>query len=114
MDLYILALASGSGQVGFEPTQALLLLFSVFLAVPIAMIFFSRILQHRDNHRAKIIAAASTMLFVLGGRSATLSYIFFATVEVVFLSLIILYAWTLPKQEAPANPKFSPLGEKPS
>jgi hypothetical protein len=87
-----------AGEVGFELTQGLLLLFSIFLAIPIAMIFLSRVLNHRANRWANIIAAGLTIVFVIGGGSTTLSYIFFATVEVVCLSLIIWYAWKLPKQ----------------
>jgi hypothetical protein len=102
-----------AGEVGFELTQGVLLLFSIFLAIPITMIFLSRILNHRANRWANIIAAALTMLFVIGGGSATLSYIFFATTEIVFLSLIIVYAWTLPKQEARADRMSSePLGQR--
>jgi Sec-independent protein secretion pathway component TatC len=104
-----------AGEVGFELTQGLLLLFSIFLAIPIAMIFLSRVLTSRANRWANISAGALTVLFVIGGGSTTLSYIFFATTEIVFLSLIIWYAWTLPKQEAGTNPMFlEPLGEKQS
>ncbi len=104
-----------AGEVGFELTQGLLLLFSIFLAIPIAMIFLSRVLTYRANRWANIIAAALTMLFVIGGGSTTFSYIFFATIETVFLSLVVWYAWTLPKQEASPNPMFlNPLGEKQS
>lgn len=104
-----------AGEVGFELTQGLLLLFLIFLAIPIAMIFLSRVLTYRANRWANIIAAALTMLFVVGGGSTTLSYIFFATIEVVFLSLVVWYAWTLLKQEASPDPLFlNPLGEKQS
>lgn len=79
------------------------------------MIFLSRVLTYRANRWANIIAAALTMLFVVGGGSTTLSYIFFATIEVVFLSLVVWYAWTLLKQEASPDPLFlNPLGEKQS
>jgi len=89
-----------TGEVGFELTQGLLLVFSILLEIPIAMIFLSRVLNYRANRWANIIAGVITILFVIGGGSNTLSYIFFATIEVVCLSLIIWYAWKWPKQEA--------------
>ena len=89
-----------TGEVGFELTQGLLLVFSILLEIPIAMIFLSRVLKYRANRWANIIAGVITILFVIGGGSTTLSYIFFATIEVVCMSLIIWYAWRWPKQEA--------------
>ncbi len=80
---------AGSGQI----TQGLLLVFSIILEIPIAMIFLSRVLKYRVNRWANIIAGVITILFVIGGGSAVLSYIFFATVEVVCMLLIIWYAW---------------------
>jgi hypothetical protein len=41
-----------------------------------------------------------TILFVIGGRSEHLSYLFFATIEVLCMLLILWFAWTWPKQEA--------------
>ena len=89
-----------SGKVGFELTQGLLLVFSILLEIPIAMIFLSRVLKYRVNRWANIIAGVITILFVIGGGNTTLSYIFFATIEVVCMSIIIWYAWKWPKQEA--------------
>jgi hypothetical protein len=89
-----------AGEVGFELSQGLLLVFSILLEIPIAMIFLSRVLKYRANRWANIIAGVITILFVIGGGSTTLSYIFFATIEVVCMSLIIWYAWKWPKQEA--------------
>ncbi len=81
------------GAVGFEITQELLLVFSVLLEIPIAMIFLSRVLKYRINRWANIIASVITILFVMVG-TISLSYIFFATIEVVCMSLIVWYAWT--------------------
>jgi hypothetical protein len=89
-----------TGTVGIEITQGLLLVFSILLEIPIAMIVLSRILQYRANRWANIVAAVITMLFVIGGGSAYLSYLFFATVEVACMLLIVWYAWNWPKQEA--------------
>lgn len=89
-----------TGAVGFEITQELLLVFSILLEIPIAMIFLSRVLKYRANRWANIVAGVITILFVIGGGSTYLSYIFFATVEVVCMLLIVWYAWKWPKQEA--------------
>lgn len=89
-----------TGTVGIEITQGLLLVFSILLEIPIAMIVLSRILQYRANRWANIVAAVITILFVIGGGSAYLSYLFFATVEVACMLLIIWNAWNWPKQEA--------------
>ncbi len=87
------------GELGIQITQELLLLFSIMLEIPIAMIFLSRILRYRSNRWANIIAALITILFVIGGGDTHLSYIFFASVEIVCMSFIIWYAWKWPKEE---------------
>ena len=89
-----------TGAVGIEITQELLLVFSILLEIPIAMILLSRVLKYRANRWANIFAGVITILFVIGGGSTYLSYIFFATIEVVCMLLIIWYAWNWPKQEA--------------
>ena len=89
-----------TGAVGFEITQELLLVFSILLEIPIAMILLSRVLKYRANRRANIAAGVITILFVIGAGSAYLSYISFATIEVVCMLLIVWYAWNWPKQEA--------------
>src|SRR5687768_674469 len=68
-----------TGSLGFEITQELLLIFAVLLEIPIVMIFLSRVLKSRANRWANTIAGIITILFVIGGGSATLSYLFFAT-----------------------------------
>lgn len=89
-----------TGAVGFQITQEVLLVFSILLEIPIAMIVLSRVLKYRTNRWANIVAGVITILFVIGGGSTYLSYLFFATIEVVCLLLIIWYAWNWPKQEA--------------
>ena len=91
------------GEVGIQITQELLLVFSILLEIPIAMVFLSRRLRYRTNRWANIIAAIITILFVICGGDTHLSYIFFASVEIGCMSLIIWYAWKWPKEEARAN-----------
>jgi len=86
--------------IAMRPAQGLLLAFSILLEVPIAMIVLSRVLKYRVNRWANIVAGAITILFVIGGGNISISYIFFATIEVLCILLIIWYAWKWPDQEA--------------
>ena len=88
---------SGAGPI--QITEGLLLFFSILLEIPIAMILLSRVLPYRANRWANIIAAVITIVFVIGGGSTTLVYIFFATIEVLAMLLIIWYAWRWPNPE---------------
>ena len=78
---------------GIQITQGLLLVFAVLLEIPIAMIFLARVLPYRANRWANIIASVITIVFVVGGGSAYLHYIIFATVEVACMLLIAWKAW---------------------
>jgi Sec-independent protein secretion pathway component TatC len=82
-----------AGQAGLQVTQGLLLVFAVLLEIPIAMIFVSRILKPEANRWANTIAAVITTLFVVGGGSVDLHYVFFATVEVACMALIVWSVW---------------------
>lgn len=95
------------GAVGFEATPALLLVFSVLLEVPIAMVFLSLVLPAAANRWLSTVAAAVTTAFVVAGGSATPSYAFFATVEVAVMAAIVLYAWRT--AHAPVRSRRSPL-----
>jgi len=88
------------GEVGIEITQKLLLLFSIMLEIPIAMIFLSRILKYQVNRWANIMAATFTILFVIGGGDVYLSYIFFASIEVITMLFIIWLAWNWREESA--------------
>jgi hypothetical protein len=72
-----------AGQAGGQITPVLLLVFAVLLEIPIAMIFLSHSLKPKANRWANPAAAVITTLFVVGGGSLDLHYVFFATVEVV-------------------------------
>ena len=81
-------------------TQGFLLFAAIMIEIPIAMIILSRVLKYRANRWANIIAGAVTIAFVIGGGSTYLHYLFFATIEVVCMLLIVWYAWKWPKQDA--------------
>ncbi|MCB0204557.1 MAG: hypothetical protein KDH89_07035 [Anaerolineae bacterium] len=89
-----------TGDTGFEVTQGLLLVFAVLIEIPIAMIYLSRALNRRANQLVNTAAVVLTVLFIVGGGSSYLSYLFFASVEIVLMLLILWFAWTWPKQEA--------------
>ena len=72
----------------------MLLAFAILLEIPIAMIIVSRILKPGPNRWANTIAAVITTAFVAGGGSLTPHYVFFATVEVACMALIVWSVWT--------------------
>ena len=82
-----------AGQAGVQITDGLLLVFAVLLEIPIAMIFVSRILKPEANRWANTAAAVITTLFVVGGGSADLHYLFFAAVEIACMALIVWSVW---------------------
>lgn len=85
--------------MAMKPTQGMLLAFSILLEIPIAMIVLSRLLKYKANRWANIIAGALTILWVIGGGNTSASYVFFATIEVACMVLIIGYAWKWTEQE---------------
>lgn len=89
-----------AGQAGMQVTQGLLLGFAILLEIPIAMIILSRILKRGASRWVNTVAAVVTTLFVVRGGSTDLHYVFFATVEVVCMALIVWYAWKWTPQEA--------------
>ena len=78
---------------GETPIPLLMLVGAIMMAIPIVMIFLSRVLKHRVNRWANIIAAVITIVYVVGGGSTYPHYIFLATIEVLSMLLVIWYAW---------------------
>ncbi len=95
-----------AGQAGVQITSGLLLVFAILLEVPIAMIFLSRVLRRRANRWANTVAAATTTVFVVGGGSLDLHYVFFAIVEIACMALIVWSVWSRRSSET-AVPVFS-------
>jgi hypothetical protein len=95
-----------AGPGGVPITQGLLLVFAVLLEIPIAMIFVSRILKPGANRWANTVAAVITAVFVVGGGSMELPfYVFFATVEVACMALIVWSVWSRRGSEVAAPPQ---------
>lgn len=86
--------------MAMKPNQWFLLVFSILLEIPIAMIVLSRLLRYRVNRLANIIAGLITILWVIGGGNTSASYIFFATIEVACMLLIIWSAWKWTEEQA--------------
>lgn len=89
------ALEGVAGPGGVQITQGLLLVFALFIEIPLAMIFVSRILKRATNRWVNTIAAVITSVFVVGGGSMELPfYAFFAAVEVACMALIVWSVWS--------------------
>ena len=85
----------------FDITQGFLLAALASVTIPALMIFISAALPAKVNRRANIIIAAVYIpytLFNLAG-VAWMHMVFGAVVEVVFLCIIIRYAWKWPSIE---------------
>lgn len=83
------------GNVGFVLTPAIILIFSLFQAIPIAMILVSRWFRRNVNRWLNIVASVLTLLYVLGGGNwESASYPVFAALEVAAMLGIIGLAWT--------------------
>jgi len=78
---------------GTQITPEFLLIAAMVTEISIAMVFLSRLLKYGVNRWANIIGGVITILWVIGGGSTTLHYIFFASIEVVCSLVIIWLAW---------------------
>jgi len=85
---------------GVQMTEGTLLVAGIMLEILIAMVILSRVLEYRVNRWANIIVGAIAIPLVIGIGPKDLDDMFFATIEVVALALIIWFAWKWPKQEA--------------
>ena len=99
-----------AGQAGVQVTPGLLLVFAILLEIPIAMIFVSRILKRGANRWANTVTAVITTAFVVGGGSLTLHYVFFASVEVACMALIVWSVWMRRHSETAARVERQTLG----
>ena len=91
-----------AGEVaGFQITQAWLLGVIILMTIPSLMVFLSLALKAKANRWTNIIVGLFQIVFVVvPAMGETWAYYIFATiVEVVLLSLIVVYAWKWPKQK---------------
>ncbi|MEM8804565.1 MAG: DUF6326 family protein [Cyanobacteria bacterium P01_G01_bin.38] len=94
-------------QMSQQLTGSTVLLFAVLMEVAIAMILLSRVLAYKANRWAHFITIPLTILWVVVpalmpslGETTPLSYMFFASVEVVTMAFMFWYVWQWPQ---PAN-----------
>ncbi len=78
---------------GGTPITTLMLAAAVLMALPIAMIYFSRVLKRAVNRWANIVVGVITTLYVVGGGSTHPHYLVLASIEVVAALAIIWNAW---------------------
>jgi hypothetical protein len=62
---------------------------ALFTNIPILMIYLSRVLPTNYNKISNVAAALFTLGYIISGSSTTPHYIIIATIETVFLILII-------------------------
>jgi hypothetical protein len=83
-----------NGNMGFVLTPAIILIISMFQAIPIAMIPVSRWFRRDVNRWLNIAASVMTLLYVLGGGNwESTSYVVFASLEVAAMLGILWLAW---------------------
>ena len=86
-----------SGTVnGMAITQGFLLGAGILVEIPMAMVVLSRVLKHRANRAANMVAGIVMTLVqiatLIAGRPAPY-YVFFSVVEVASSALIVWLAW---------------------
>lgn len=87
---------------GAGPTPVFLLVAAIVTEISITMVFLSRFLKPTISRWANMAAAVITILWVIGGGSLTLHYIFFASIEVLTSLAIIGMAWNWRTLDIPA------------
>ncbi len=90
---FMAQIVAGTPIDGTVITPFFLLIAAIVTEISIAMVFLSRLLKYDINRRVNIIGGIITIAWVIGGGSATLHYIFFASIEVVCSLVIIWLAW---------------------
>lgn len=79
-----------------ELTEAFLLGGSIYMMIPLSMVLLSRLLDHKANRLACIIAGSImtiTLIMTLFVGVPTVYYVFFATVEIACTTAIVIFAW---------------------
>jgi hypothetical protein len=71
----------------------LMLVAAIIGQLAIAMIILSRVLKYRINRWVNIIMAIVIMVYIWSGMALYPHYIFIATVETLYLLLIVGFAW---------------------
>ena len=94
-----------SGTTEIPVTNTMLLVMSMIVSIPIVMSFLSLVLKEKANRRANLSAGiffvAWEVIFLIFVYSQDAAYeIFWGVAYLLFVSLVVWYAWKWPKQEA--------------
>lgn len=87
------------GPVSINITEELLLVSAVLIEIPVVMIFLSFFFRTKGIRWVNMVAAMTTIIFVIGGGALYMHYLFFASIEIGCLVLIIWYSWKWPGVE---------------
>lgn len=92
-----------AGEVnGLPLTEEFLLVAAITFILPVFMVYLALALPHKPNRWANIILALIFFALNLFGELPNYEYAyrtFLVIVEMVFLALIVWYAWKWPRQE---------------
>jgi hypothetical protein len=112
MDPTLLRCLVKGGTPELPITQSFLFYAGLVMEIPLAMIVVSRLLEHRSNRCANLVAGILMTFVQIGsfsmGTSPSLHYWFFSAVEIAATSYIAWSAWIwrfLPAAE-PGNPSM--------
>jgi hypothetical protein len=82
---------------GMEFTQGALLAAGILMEVSISMVLLSRVLPHKANRWANIIAGVITtvvQIMTLFAGAPAMYYLFFSVIEIAATGAVIWQAWT--------------------
>lgn len=107
MDVELLRRMISGDILPFPTSQEFWLGMAIMMEIPIAMVLLSRVLEHRANRWANIIAGVvMTMAQIASnfvGAPPTLHYIFYSVVEIASTVFIVVYAWRWRKPDTKAG-----------
>ena len=83
--------------VGMKLAECMILACAVLIEIPILMIVLTMFLEHKINRKLNILAGIIAIISVIDSGNFSLSYLFFASVEVVAMLYIIrfVYIWRI-------------------
>ncbi|NBI28547.1 DUF6326 family protein [Chengkuizengella marina] len=90
---------------GVRITEEFMLLAGILLEISIAMVLLSRVLKYKVNRLANIIVGVLTIIFIIANGVTDLDDIFFITIQIGTLLVIIWYAWKWPKHASRSAPQ---------
>ncbi|MFQ5799305.1 MAG: DUF6326 family protein [Candidatus Binatia bacterium] len=93
-----------AGTTEIAVTNEMLLVMSIIMAVPIFMSFLSLTLKHKANRRANLIVGIffvvwELVFLIFVYSQAPVYEIFWGIAYLVFVALVVWYAWKWPEQE---------------